>query len=57
MSPEGSTSHLEHTFTKIDYVTLYEKIGDIVIERAQVGNKECQNIYATAWEKTKEFHS
>jgi hypothetical protein len=57
MSLEESTSQLKQTFTKIDYAALYEKIGDIVIERAHVGNKECQNIYSTAWQKTKESQS
>ena len=55
MSLEQSTGRLKQTDAKIDYAALfYKKIGDIVIERAHVGNKECEDIYARAWEKSKE---
>jgi hypothetical protein len=35
--------------SKIDYAALYEKIGDIVIERAHAGDKECLSIYERAY--------
>jgi hypothetical protein len=54
MSIEQSTDRLKQTDAKIDYADLYKKIGDIVIERAHVGNKECEDIYARAWQKSKE---
>lgn len=38
----------------IDNADLYEEIGNIVIERAHAGDKECENIYARAWQRTKE---
>lgn len=37
-----------------DYSELYEEIGNIVIERAHAGDKECEDIYARAWQRTRE---
>jgi hypothetical protein len=54
MSLEQGTDRLKQTDAKIDYIALYKKIGDIVIERAHVGNKECEDIYVRAWQKSKE---
>ena len=54
MSLEQRTGRLKQTDAKIDYAAFYKKIGDIVIERAHVGNKECEDIYARAWKKSKE---
>lgn len=38
---------------QIDNSQLYENIGNIVIERAHAGDRECENINARAWLKTK----
>lgn len=46
-------THLIQTPTKIDYAQLYESIGDIVIERAHAGDKECQSIYEHAYRKAR----
>lgn len=54
MSLEQNTGRLKQIVAKIDYADLYKKIGDIVIERAHVGNKECEDIYVRAWQATKE---
>lgn len=39
---------------QIDNSQLYENIGNIIIERAHAGDKECEDIYVCAWQKTKD---
>lgn len=38
-----------------DYTVLYEQIGNIVIERAHAGDKNCGDIYTRAFAKAKEL--
>jgi hypothetical protein len=56
MNLQGSVSRLNPTPVKIDYASLYERIGDIVIERAHAGDKQCQEIYEHAWNRTNFFY-
>ena len=45
-----SEAHSDTRTSKmINYAALYEKIGDIVIERAHAGDKECLSIYERAY--------
>lgn len=44
------------TSIKADYSTLYEQIGNIVIERASAGDDYCLRIYERAW-KTRDVKS
>jgi hypothetical protein len=55
-SRDGADSELQPR-RQIDNSQLYENIGDIVIERAHAGDRECENIYAQAWQKTKDSSS
>lgn len=40
------------TPTKVDFVALYETIGNIVIEKAYSGDPVFERIYEFAWRKT-----
>jgi predicted NUDIX family NTP pyrophosphohydrolase len=50
-----SQTHLTSKTTprQIDYLTLYEAIGDLVIEGAHSGDPIFEKIYQCAWNKTK----
>lgn len=52
-----SQTHLTSKTTpkSIDYIQLYESIGDIVIECAHAGDKNCEDIYIRAYTKAKEL--
>ncbi|HEU4443553.1 MAG TPA: hypothetical protein VFR94_02650 [Nitrososphaeraceae archaeon] len=51
-------AHLEtQPRRQVDNSQLYENIGNIVIERAHAGDQECEDIYARAWQRTRESPS
>ena len=37
---------------RIDNADLYEEIGNLVIERADAGDKRCVEIFSRAWKRT-----
>ena len=46
-------TYLTQTPKHVDNSDLYEKIGDLVIERAHAGDEYCEEIFSRAYKKIK----